>query len=211
MKEFFPPTIYHNGFNCPHCTAFTQSFWLSVSWNGSHQKDMAVSQCTRCQGETIWYKKVLIYPESTSVPVPNSDLSEDIQADYQEASSILSRSPRGAAALLRLCVQKLCVQLGKTGKKIDDDIANLVRKGLDVHVKMALDVVRVVGNEAVHPGTIDLNDTPEIAAQLFDLINLIAEIMISQPKKIAAMYASLPQEKLDGIEARDKKALSGTV
>ena len=38
------------------------------------------------------------------------------------------------------------------------------------------------------------------------LVNAIADQMITQPKLRDALYASLPQAKRDGIEARDKKA-----
>lgn len=114
-----------------------------------------------------------MYPNSGGAPLPNQDLPEDIKADYLEASSILGGSPRGAAALLRLCVQKLCKALGKPGKDINADIKSLVEDGLPLQIQQALDVVRVVGNEAVHPGTLDLNDKPETVAALFNLVNMM--------------------------------------
>lgn len=70
---------------------------------------------------------------------------------------------------------------------------------------MALDVVRVIGNEAVHPGQVDLRDDRDTATRLFGLVNLIAEKMISEPKHVAAMYNALPQPKLKAIEDRDKR------
>ena len=88
-----------------------------------------------------------------------------------ESRTILDLSPRGAAALLRLCIQKLCKQLGQPGKNINDDIAALVKAGLDPKIQKALDIVRVIGNECVHPGTMDLRDDREIAAKLFVLVN----------------------------------------
>nr|WP_246787276.1 DUF4145 domain-containing protein [Rhizobium leguminosarum] len=125
--------------------------------------------------------------------------------DYDEARSIVQKSPRGAAALLRLAIQKLCKHLGESGKNINDDIASLVAKGLDYRIQKALDVLRVIGNEAVHPGTIDLNDDPNTAESLFKLFNLIVEKMISEPKLVEEVYASLPPEKLKQIEQRDKE------
>ena len=123
--------------------------------------------------------------------------------DFEEARKILADSPRGAAALLRLCVQKICIQLGETGKHIDTDIASLVSKGLSKTIQQALDIVRVVGNESVHPGQMDLTDNEGTARQLFDLVNLIAETRISEPKRIDALYQSLPESKRQGIENRD--------
>jgi hypothetical protein len=125
-----------------------------------------------------------------------------------EARSILAASPRGAAALLRLVVQKLCAFLGEKGKYIDDDIASLVKKGLDPLVQQSLDVVRVVGNEAVHPGSLDLRDNQAIALRLFDLVNIIAQQMISHPKSVREMFDKLPAQKLAAIAKRDGTATS---
>jgi hypothetical protein len=134
---------------------------------------------------------------------PNADLPADVRHDYEEAARVFAISPRSSAALLRLCLQKLCKHLGEEGKNINIDIASLVAKGLDVRIQQALDIVRVIGNNAVHPGQLDLKDDREIAEKLFGLINLIADRMISQPKHIDAMYNSLPKSALDQIAKRD--------
>lgn len=134
----------------------------------------------------------------------NVDLPEDIKNDYNEAKDIVNISPRGAAALLRLAVQKLCIHLGEKGKNINDDIESLVKKGLPKTMQQALDSVRVVGNNAVHPGTIDLNDKVEIAFALFGFVNIICEVLISQPKKIQEFYEkNIPENIRNGIEKRD--------
>jgi len=44
-----------------------------------------------------------------------------------------------------------CQQLFGLYKNLDDDIASLVSKGLDPRVQKTLDVVRVIGNNSVHP------------------------------------------------------------
>jgi hypothetical protein len=99
--------------------------------------------------------------------------------------------------------QKLCKELGEKGKDINDDIASLVRKGLDARVQMALDAVRVIGNNAAHPGKLDLRDDRPTAETLFDLVNLICEKMISEPKHVKAVYEKLPQSAREAIEKRD--------
>jgi acetyl/propionyl-CoA carboxylase alpha subunit len=79
-----------------------------------------------------------------------------------------------------------------------------VKKGLDKRVQQALDIVRVVGNDAVHPGQIDLRDDRDTATKLLGLVNLIAEKMITEPKHIEALYGGLPEAKRQAIEKRDK-------
>jgi hypothetical protein len=135
---------------------------------------------------------------------PNADLPADILYDYNEARLIVEASPRGAAALLRLAIQKMCVHLGESGVNLNNDIAKLVGKGLDRRVQRALDIVRVIGNESLHPGQIDMRDDKETALQLFGLVNLIAEKMLTEKIHVDAIYETLPQSKRDAIEARDK-------
>jgi len=137
--------------------------------------------------------------------MPNPDLRDDIKDDYKEARSIVNRSPRGAVALLRLCVQKLCEQLGQPGKNINDDIKKLVKEEeLPLDIQRSLDIVRVIGNYAVHPGQMDIKDDVETANKLFELVNIIAQVMITQPKGIKQLYESIPEPKRKEIENRDK-------
>jgi hypothetical protein len=151
----------------------------------------------------IWVHDRLIYPEIAPSIMPNADLGDEVKADFIEARSILGTSPRGAAALLRLAVQKLCIQLGESGKNIDSDIASLVKKGLSPKIQRALDIVRVVGNESVHPGELDVRDDVETATKLLTLVNLVAEQMISHPREIDSLYEKLPASKREAIERRD--------
>jgi hypothetical protein len=94
--------------------------------------------------------------------------------------------------------------LGQKGENINEDIAGLVQKGLDPRIQKALDVVRVVGNSAVHPGQIDLNDDRTLAARLFGLVNVIVETQITQVKHIEEMYETIvPDTAKAQIEKRD--------
>lgn len=165
--------------------------------------NLYLCECYNCKRYSVWVHDRLLFPSNKASVQPNADLPDDIIRDFEEAREIVDASPRGAAALLRLCIQKLCKHLGETGKNIDDDIGSLVQKGLHPLVQQSLDVVRVVGNEAVHPGILDLKDDRETAVRLFELVNAIAEQMISHPKAVKSMYEKLPQIKRDAIEKRD--------
>ncbi|WP_425509557.1 DUF4145 domain-containing protein [Xanthomonas sontii] len=131
-------------------------------------------------------------------------MPEAVQADYEEAAAVIGRSPRSAAALLRLALQKLLKELGLPGNSIDADIKALVIAGLPAEVQKALDYCRVIGNEAVHPGEIDLNDTPELAVALFEMLNFIVADRIERPKTIEALYEKIPAQKREWIEQRDR-------
>lgn len=89
---------------------------------------------------------------------------------------------------------------------MNTDIGNLVKnKNLPAKVQQSLDALRVIGNEAVHPGQLDLKDDTKTATSLFRLVNFIAEKMISEPKEIEAIYSKIPENKKKQIEERDGK------
>jgi hypothetical protein len=130
-----------------------------------------ISHCYNCNELAVWVHDKMVYPNTKIDLKPNFDLPDHIKKLFDEARTIVDLSPKGAAAILRLCVQYLCKELGESGKNIDQDIATLVSKGLNPLVQKSLDVVRVIGNEAVHPGEINLDDNKDIAIQLFGLVD----------------------------------------
>ena len=144
-------------------------------------------------------------PSDAPVPPSHQDMPEECIDEYNEARDIVARSPRAASALLRLAVQKLMIVLGQDGENIHDNIGALVEDGLPIQIQQALDYCRVVGNHAVHPGTIDFKEAPVIAYRLFDMFNFIIEDRISKPKHIQALYESIPEGARDGIRQRDNK------
>jgi len=104
---------------------------------------------------------------------------------------------------MRLGIQKLMMALGEKGKNINDDIGELVKKGMPVEVQQALDYCSVVGNNSVHAGELSIDDDPNIAYSLFEMMNFIVEDRITKPKKIADLYKKLPEGALKAIEKRD--------
>ncbi len=217
MKHI-PPILKQKSFHCPLCGVLAEQTWTkSVSGNylktqpnrqqvheNFHLTNFSAAKCSHCEDFSIWLNDKMVYPLSGSVEMANPDLPEDIKNDYNEAKDIVNISPRGSAALLRLAVQKLCLHLGEKGYNINEDIKNLVKKGLPTTMQQALDSVRVVGNNAVHPGTIDIKDNIEIAHALFGFVNIICEMLISQPKKVKEYYEkNIPENIRNIIEKRD--------
>jgi hypothetical protein len=207
---FVPPVFRATSFNCPYCNAFAAQQWIHVYAqfpNGNAfeegSRPFHMSKCAHCTLVATWHEGIMLVPDISVSPQPHADMPAAVIPDYEEARSVLQRSPRSTAALLRLALQKLCIELGEKGENINEDIKQLVSKGLPVEVQQALDIVRVVGNEQVHPGELDVRDDPSIALELFKLINFIVEDRITRPKSIGRLYSRLPDNKLDGIKRRD--------
>ena len=217
---YVEPAYSAASFTCPHCEAVTGQQWQGARTpvGGGLAHEVAVCMATTCRQYSIWVGTPMprgqnvrgrladdaqvVWPPIRRGPQPNPDLDTEIINDYQEAREVFGVSPRAAAALLRLCLQKLMVQLDQPGKDINDDIAALVKAGLRPDIQQAADIVRVTGNDAVHPGQID-TDNPETVLALFDLVNIIAEDRISQPARVRAIFESLPAERKAAIERRD--------
>ena len=101
------------------------------------------------------------------------------------------------------------VHLKQDGKDLNENIGNLVAAGLDQKVQRALDLVRVIGNNAVHPGVIDLKDDKATAIKLFGLVNIIIETTITREKHINELFeTAIPDAAKAQIEKRDAKLVN---
>lgn len=214
QPKFLPPAFNEKAFHCPICQVYAAQIWQTLKMNrdaGWQDAPVHAAKCSYCKNYHYWFSPSngqprMFEPESSMAPPFHPMMPDPIQADYIEAAAVLQRSPRSAAALLRLAVQKLLIELKVPGKTIDAQVKALVADGLSPLVQQALDVCRVVGNEAVHPGELDLNDTPELAANLFVMVNYIVAERIERPAHIAELYGRIPAEKREWIEQRDKGA-----
>lgn len=166
--------------------------------------NLSIATCQSCGDYSIWVDEEIVYPRKLPIEPPNEDLNEEIKSLYNEASRIFVDSPKGSTALLRLALQMLLKQIGKEGKNINTDIKELVESGLSAKIQKALDLLRVVGNNAVHPGQINLDDNSEVALKLFKILNIISDEMITKPKEIDTLYNDVvPEETKGHIDRRD--------
>jgi len=195
-------------FVCPYCNAYAHQIRKHLYYHENTFVDLrnyTITICQKCKDIAIWKKQARIYPFDSDAPLPNEDLPESIKKDYMEAREIANWSPRAAAALLRLVIEKLCDHLGAKGENLNQKIGDLVGRGLPPKLQKAFDTVRVTGNNAIHPGQIDV-DNMQTVKSLFDLVNVIANHMITEVKKIDSIFESLPHEVHRQIQERDKKA-----
>jgi len=150
----------------------------------------------------------MIVPDQCTAPPAHPDMPDDVRTDYDEARSVARVSPRSAAALLRLAIQRLCVHLGQSGKNLNHDIGALVKEGLPQEIQQALDVLRVVGNNAVHPGELSCEDVTDVVGALFSLLNEIIEERISRPRERRELFERLPAAAREAIAKRDQSNIA---
>lgn len=195
-------------YTCPHCGTISQMEKDLHSFQSDGQivvhNQLTIHRCQCCGRKIIWIDKDYIYPDIIAEE-PNTDMPDSVKQLYNEAGLIYNKSPRAACALLRLAIDRLCNELGENNRDINKNIGALVKKGLPQSVQQALDVVRVVGNKAVHPGQIAFDvDDVGTATMLMRLLNIIVERMITEPNEINALYQGLPESVKESIEKRDK-------
>ena len=217
MTAYTAPEFKKEAFNCPHCGAYAHMQWQSKDCFVYYQ-----AICAHCEEYSLWrvtqvnhsnifslpVQGEMLYPDFGSAPLPAEDMPEDVKKDYEEAARIFIKSPRGAAALLRLGLQRLCTHLGEGGENINADIRSLVKqkKLSGMAIKIA-DTVRITGNNAVHPGEISDEDIDNLAGNMFGLLNAIVEETITNPKRWNNSYEQLPENARNAAEAQDKRNL----
>ena len=209
MSEWIAPQLKERGFHCLHCHFYADQKWVELVQSRGHKimtedGQLWASSCSHCHKATIWAGEKIIYPTTGDFPPANPDLPDEVKKVYAEAGTIAQQSPRAACALLRLAVQMLLEDIGETGP-INEGIRNLVKRGVDPTIQQAMDIVRVTGNHAVHPGKIDVDDITNVQP-LFEMINIISEVLISQPNQVKAVFDSLPDREKNAIANRDKGA-----
>lgn len=204
MSKYYPPKMKEQQFHCVYCNVYSAQKWGQLEYQGTTEKSGHwFCVCDHCNKVSFWYDNRMHVPSEAPVPPHHEDMPEVCVSDYDEARDIVARSPKAASALMRLGIQKLMVALGEKGKNINDDIGTLVKKGMPIEVQQALDYCRVVGNNSVHPGELSIDDDPNIAYSLFEMMNFIVEDRITKPKKIAELYKKLPEGALKAVEKRD--------
>lgn len=207
------PAYRSKAFDCPICNAYSHMQWTRIR-TVENSSGVDAANCNHCGQDNIWvsvlgqYNVVeqseMVFPQYTINVQPQEDMPDDVKKDFNEAKSIFHQSPKAAAALLRLSLQKLCIHLDEKGKNINDDLKELVKKGkLSTDIVQAADTIRITGNNAVHPGEMDDNDIDYIASKMFGLINLIVRKTISEPKEVKELFELTPEKAREAIVKRD--------
>jgi hypothetical protein len=199
-------------FTCPHCGTLAQQdsgarFAQKVRGGGGsnfptyhgHER-----QCAVCKKYTLFFDREVVYPRQGLAPPAADDMPEPVAVIYQEAAAVSAVSPRSAAALLRLAIEVLVTEEMGVRGNLNEAIGQLVRaERITRRMQQALDVVRVTGNAAVHTRVITDKDDRATVTALFDVLNLIVQIGITDDQRLSEMYEQLPDGALEAIERRD--------
>ncbi|MFI1995703.1 DUF4145 domain-containing protein [Actinoplanes sp. NPDC020271] len=207
------PAKEKDRFTCPHpaCGTYAVQRETGLLWQPTNTQawiqGWAAHCCTACDEPILWRQVgedwVMAYPRGIIGEPAEQDMPGDVRAIYEEAQAVAAVSRRSAAALLRLALQMLVDHLVPGRGDINSKIGKLVENGLRPQTQQAMDVLRVVGNNAVHPGQIDVDDDLMLLPGLFRLINVVVDQMISIPSHAQALFDSLPQQARDQVARRD--------
>ena len=208
MSDYVQPKVRTDAFHCPRCGSYSDQHWTHVTkstMSGNVYDDRYdIGCCNRCKEISIWEDDKMVIPSTGNAPMPNPDMTEEVKRDYNEARDIVSRSPRSSCVLLRLCIEKICDE-----KKIEGDLNKKIKKlseqGLNKNIIKALDSVRVIGGEAVHPLQMDLKKDIKTATTLFKIVNYISYWAHTEEKEINSIFDSIPDGKKDAIKKRDSQ------
>ena len=131
--------------------------------------NLHLSSCHSCNAFALWVGERLAFPM-------NVDKTPAlVEEDVEEAAAILNKFPRGATALMRVCIQKLMPLLKQDGEKLNDSMSSLVRKGLEVEIQEAMEVLQVLGNDPVQPTSLDTQEDKQMALRFVDSLKAILE------------------------------------
>lgn len=209
---------------CPHC--HKETGWnVKVIHGGvdARQRAIICNSCQICKGISYdlclpdeksqyicHFQLIRLWPISTpsNIPLPNADMPDECKKLYNEAALVFNHSPRAAGALLRLCLQVLLTEAKIKGKTIDQQIQNLIKSGEDPMNVLCMDICRILGNECVHPGIIDLNEEGDIAILFFEFINMTATRLFTAKRQVQEVYQKLPEGARKALEVRNARLTS---
>jgi len=85
----------------------------------------------------------------------------------------LNKFPRGATALLRVCIQKRVPLLKANDNELNDHVSSLVRKALEMEMQQAMEVLQVLQSAQLNP--LESQADKETALRFLDSLKEVLE------------------------------------
>jgi hypothetical protein len=173
--------------------AFAEQYW--GEWTslppGPKTVGIAYAECLVCEQKSWWLtdpEPQMVWPRAKPGVPPSPEMPDAPKALYDEARAIAQDSPRAAVALLRVATEILITEVVPDAKgskgSLNDVVAQAVKNGLTAMAQQTLDALRVIGNDAVHPKQLVLDEanTREIYGSLCRLLNLVVDQLVTAPR-----------------------------
>ena len=135
--------------------------------------NLHISNCHSCNGFALWVGGLLVFPTRVD------KAPELVEEDAEEAADILKKFPHGATALMRVCIQKLVPLLEDKGKALNQRVSSLVRKGLEVEIQQATEVLQVLRSDPLQPSQLESQADKETALRFLDSLQEVLERRMS--------------------------------
>lgn len=198
---------------CPLCDTLSDQWWRELYLQGYGDDDdyqytvvpnLLQASCTACREKSYWFGDRMIYPPARTGPEAHSDMPAEVLELYREAQAVASVSPRAAAVLLRVALERLMAGVGHEERSLNAAIrAYVAEGGVPTELQQAMDTVRVTGNDAAHPGSLRLDDTPGGVAALFEIVNELVDRLVGFKARMSRIYGNLDSAKRAEIDKRD--------
>lgn len=145
----------------------------------------------------------LISPKQPERKAPPAVRAQDpsLADDFEEASRIVSLSPKASAALSRRCLQKILVTMGnaKPGR-LSDQIEHVL-PSLPSELASNVDAIRALGNLAAHP------TKDETTGEIVEVEPLEADWLLDVLEELHSHYYVGPADALSRRDALNEKLL----
>jgi len=187
---------------CPHCLVSIHVNFTYQTLNEDRKGSWYINQavCPNCKNNIFSLENgnntFLIYPKSGNRPSAPTEVPPHIAEDFNEASLIISDSPKASAALSRRCLQTILREQDKIKK---GNLNSEIDQALELfpsYIADAIDAVRHIGNFAAHP--IKSTSTGEIvnveageAEWLLDVLEQLFDFCYIQPKLLESKREAL--------------------
>ncbi len=130
---------------------------------------------------------VQAWPRKSPRELPK-DAPGEVRSLFREGSvAETAGALRGAAALYRAAVEKLCDDQGAEGRDLYHRILDLLNRGVDKDLVDDLHEGRLLGNWSIHDGLVF---SPEEVADVAELLAQGVHLLYVEPARRAAMKAS---------------------
>jgi Domain of unknown function (DUF4145) len=145
---------------------------------GGHEVTQEVQEISEQQAdkaaEVLQVAKHVPKPAEEPIEEAGDEIEESAE-DFEKAAAILNKSPDGAAALMRICIQNMLPLLKKEGRELDDNISSLVHKGLEVEIQQSMDTLQVLRKTPFQQSYNRFNEDREMATKFVKLLNGILQ------------------------------------